>query len=120
METNAPVPTLTNVTELTDGMLPVELVAKLKATGQEFEAVKTRAGVAAIRKPTRQEYKRFMAQAGTDKVVAMENLAKSCCLHPGAAALDGWFEQYPAISGALANSALDLAGIDGDPEVKKY
>lgn len=103
-----------------DGMLPLEVVARIRAKGVPFVGVRTPAGVVAIRKPTRAEYKRFMSQASDDKVVAMENLSKSCCEHPGAAELEKWFEQAAGISGSLANAALEMIGVEKDPEVKKY
>ncbi len=115
----APPPSSTTP-EADDGMLPNEVVARIRAEGVPFVAVRTPAGVVAIRKPSRAEYKRFMSQASDDKVVAMENLAKSCCRHPGAAELEKWFEQYAGISGSIANAALEMIGVEKDPEVKKY
>ena len=34
--------------------------------------------------------------------------------------LEKWFESYAGISGSIANGALDLIGVEKDPEVKKY
>lgn len=104
-----------------DGLLTDEQIEKIRAAGHaEFYAIRCKSGIAVVRKCSRDEYKRFVAQSATDKVVAMENLCKSACIVPGAAALDKWFSDYTGQSGVIANKILDLAGFDESPEAKKY
>lgn len=103
-----------------EDVLTAEEIEELKQKHGALGAVLTAAGPVVLRRCTRAEYKRFVAQSAGDKIVAQENLSKACTLRPDAKTLEAWFESYPAISGATGTLVLELAGLEVEPETKKF
>jgi hypothetical protein len=97
-------------------------VEKFKATYDRFTAVRTDAGVAVFRAPTRGEYARFQHYLFDEKTraKATEGLVATCVILPDAKIFQTWLDKFPGISVTCSDAVSKLAGVDTDAQTKKY
>lgn len=92
---------------------------ELKARYGEVVFLRTAAGVVVIRRPSRQEYQRWMSTVRQDMARANEVLSKQCLLDPDLATFETWLESKYGILTAMSDALTDLAGATGKLEAKK-
>lgn len=70
--------------------------------------------------PSRDVWKRFRAQIMDEgkRVIAPENLVRSCIIDPPTDALDALLEQKPGLVESLSKALAESAGATGDAEKK--
>lgn len=97
------------------GPTPAEIEA-LKARHGDMRRVKTKRGDVIVRGPDQGEWRRFRAESGDAKKKAqsVETLVRACVVHPPAPEFAALLERAPALVETLAESVLELAGLEED------
>jgi hypothetical protein len=96
-------------------------LAEFKAKYGEVYVLSAECGESVVvKKPSRAAYHCWKAERADEakRVVAVENLLKSCVVAPEAAVLESMLEQQPAIADTFGEDLLRLAGL-GRSSAKK-
>lgn len=91
-----------------------EQIDALKAQHGDLRRVKTKRGDVIVRGPDQGEWRRFRAESGDAKKKAqsVETLVRACVVHPAAPAFSAMLDRAPALVETLAESVLELAGLE--------
>ncbi len=106
-------------------MIAQEIIDKLKEQfGSDLRLLSSDAGDGVeviVRKPNRQEWKRFRAESGdkTTRDVASENLFRSVVVYPDRPSVMALLERLPGIVEEFSEHLLELVGITTQSESKK-
>jgi hypothetical protein len=73
-----------------------------------------------VRRPNRQEWKRFKQQARDDakRDAAGLNLVKTVLLDPDPQTLEGWLDELPGLEDSFGGEVVGLIGLTEKPEKK--
>lgn len=93
-----------------------EQIAALKAQHGDLRRVKTKRGDVIVRGPDQGEWRRFRADSADPKKKAqsVETLVRACVVHPDPPLFSALLERAPALVETLAESVLELAGLEED------
>ena len=97
--------------------LTQEQIDALKEQHGDLRSVKTkRSGTIIVRGPSAGEWRRWRADSADVKKRAqsVETLVRACVVHPDAAGFSALLERAPALVETLAESVLELAGLEED------
>lgn len=97
--------------------IPADLIASASAEHGDdgYSVLRTNGMEFLVRRPTRAEWKRFLADSGNParRDVATENLVTTSMLWPDRAEFKARLERRPALCEELAEPVITLAGLTG-------
>lgn len=102
--------------------IPEEKLAELRAKHSDVVVVDTKFGDCVFRSPNRSEYERWQSilfkESSRSKASVV--LCTMTLVYPDAATFNAYADKAPGIFTTCASPILELAGVDGEAEVKKY
>lgn|ERR1700744_105117 len=107
--------------KLSEQTLTEEHISALEKEHGEIVVVKTKCGPCAFRVPRRAEYNRYKATLFKEatRSIAPEMLVTMTVVYPSAKDFESYINKAPGIVETCTPAVLELAGVDGEAEVKK-
>jgi hypothetical protein len=108
--------------EKLDDILPPGKRAELEEKYGEILAIRTKAGPAAFKGPSRVQYRRHLSQVSDEKMRGerIDQFVIELNVFPGQVEFSAMLDRKPGIAVTCYSAILAFAGLEDDKETKKY